>query len=165
MTVAHTMPIAPPPIKIPFTKAAYEAMQAELERLTQERKAVIERLQTAREMGDLSENGAYKYAKIELGSIGRQLRELSHLLKNGEITAKTTNPSQVGFGSSVTLQRQDTGIKTTFLIVSTHESDPLEHKLSTESPIGQAIEGKKLGDTVLVQTPAGPVQYTIVALS
>ncbi len=158
------MPIAPPTPKIPFTQAAYTAMQVEFDRLTQERKAVIERLQTAREMGDLSENGAYKYAKIELGSVGRQLRELNHLLKNGEVTAKTTNPSQVGFGSSVTLQRQDTGVKITFLIVSTHESDPLEHKLSTASPIGQAISGKKLGDTVLVQTPGGAVSYTIVEL-
>ena len=73
---------------IPFTLEAYQQLQADFDRLSQDRKDVMVRLQTAREMGDLSENGAYIYAKFELGSINRQLAQLRHLLKNGKVVEK-----------------------------------------------------------------------------
>jgi transcription elongation factor GreA len=151
------------PPKIPFTLQAYQKLQQDFDRLTQERKEVMIRLQTAREMGDLSENGAYIYAKFELGSVTRQLNRLRHLLANGEVVEKKENTDVVGFGSSVTLLKD--GKEVTYTIVSIHESDLAQHKLSTESPIGQAIMGQKVGKKVEVQTPAKKVEYTIVKIA
>ncbi|OGJ15898.1 MAG: hypothetical protein A2632_01895 [Candidatus Pacebacteria bacterium RIFCSPHIGHO2_01_FULL_46_16] len=147
---------------IPFTPPAYAQLQTDRARLQKERKEVMIRLQTAREMGDLSENGAYRYAKFELGSIGRQLRRINHLLEHGMVVQQAKH-SQVQFGSSVTL----TGPKgtQTVLIVSEHESDPTQHKLAMTSPIGAAIMGKVAGDCVNVVTPRGAVQYTIVTIA
>jgi len=147
---------------IPFTAEAYENLQKEFDRLTNERKEVMIRLQTAREMGDLSENGAYIYAKFELGSLNRQLAQTRHLLKNGFVVKKTLG-NTVQFGCSVTVTSNKKEI--TFLIVSMHESNLAEHKLSTESPIGSALLGKKVGDTVKVQVPNGEVQYTILKIA
>lgn len=155
----------PPPKEepvIPFTKAAYQQLEENFARLTEERKEVMIRLQTAREMGDLSENGAYIYAKFELGSISRQLSQLKHLLKNGQVIEKTQK-ELVEFGSEVTLVSQ--GKETSYTIVSLHESNLAEHKLSLESPLGSAILGKKMGDKVVVVTPKGEVEYLIQQIS
>jgi transcription elongation factor GreA len=146
---------------IPFTPAAYAQLKAEKHDLQTERKAVIIRLQTAREMGDLSENGAYKYAKQELGDIGRKLRKLNYLLAEGEVIQPKSH-SVVEFGSSVDLAGPS-GTKT-YLIVSEYESNPVERKLAMTSPIGAAIMGKKVGDVVNVETPNGNVQFTISAI-
>jgi len=146
---------------IPFTPQAYKQLQLDRARLKKERVAVMGRLKTAREMGDLSENGAYKYAKFELGSIGRQLRRINHLLAEGVVVQRQQSTT-VQFGSSITLK----GPKNThtYLIVSEHESDPKQHKLAMTSPIGAAIMDKKAGETVTVVTPRGEAQYKIVAV-
>jgi transcription elongation factor GreA len=156
------MTLPPPLPKIPFTRTAYEQLQSDFDRLTEERKQTMVRLQTAREMGDLSENGAYKYAKIELGNINHELRRLKHLLDRGEVVEKTGVSTFVEFGSEVTVQH---GKKTSiFTIVSHHESDPRQGKLSTSSPLGQALAGKKVGEEVKVEAPAGQVTYRITAI-
>jgi transcription elongation factor GreA len=149
---------------IPFTAAAFKKIQDEFDRLTAERVEVMKRLQIAREMGDLSENGAYTYAKFELGSIGRQLRTLTHLLKHGQVVAPKKNYSTVDFGCVVTIQ-DPKGRETTYTIVSIHESDPVNRKLSTDSPIGAALMGQPAGAHVTVTTPRGPVEYTILDIS
>ncbi len=146
---------------IPFTPQAYAQLQADRARLQKEREETIVRLQTAREMGDLSENGAYKYAKFELGSIGRQLRQINHLLKEGAVIKPTTH-NRVEFGSSVTLDGARG--EQTFLMVSEHESNPKEFKLAMTSPIGTAILGKVVGDVVTVETPRGEASYTILKI-
>jgi transcription elongation factor GreA len=160
-----TKPPLPKPVvaKIPFTRAAFEKIQAEERRLVAERAAVMQRLKTAREMGDLSENGAYQYAKFELSSINRQLRELHHQLAHGEIREKNVDDTTVSFGQMVVLETQTGTKKTTrtYTLVSKYEADPLQGKISDESPLGQAIIGKKVGDTVIVHAPAGEVTYTI----
>jgi transcription elongation factor GreA len=145
--------------KIPFTADAYRKLQEDQEKLLTERTAVMGRLQTAREMGDLSENGAYQYAKFELGSLNRQLRQIEHYLEYGEVVAKSDNTDTAEFGTTVTLAQGEKEI--TYLLVSLHESNPKEGKLSLESPIGQAIKGKKVGDVVKVTVPAGVIEYTI----
>ncbi len=146
---------------IPFTPQAYAQLKADRARLRKEREETIVRLQTAREMGDLSENGAYKYAKFELGSIGRQLRQINHLLKEGVVVQPTTH-NRVEFGSSVTLDGPRG--EQTFLMVSEHESNPKEFKLAMTSPIGTAILGKVVGDVVTVETPRGEASYTILKI-
>src|SRR3990167_3433109 len=147
---------------IPFTRTGYDKLLAERARLQQKRAETVVRVQTAREMGDLSENGAYKYGRMELGDIGRQLRQLSFLLKNAVVTPAQKNGS-VGFGSVVTVTAP-TGTKT-FTMVSEYESDPTQNRLSMDGPLGKALMDRKVGDKVAVVAPAGRVTYEIQALS
>lgn len=144
--------------QIPFTKQEFDRIHQERRELMAQRKEVMIRLQTAREMGDLSENGAYQYAKFELGDIGRKLRKLNHLIENGYVQEKSQS-NTIGFGSIVTLVNQDQ--KVTYTLVSEHESNPREKKLSLKSPIGQALVEKKKGDQVTISTPRGEVKYII----
>lgn len=144
--------------KIAFTKEGYAKVEKEYLDLTQKRKAAVIALRTAREMGDLSENGAYKAARWELGGIDRQLRRLSYLLKMGRIV-ETKNEGIVDFGRKITIS--DGSKDTTFVLVDRFESDPSKNKLSVTSPIGRVIVGKRVGDEVSVVTPSGSKHYTI----
>ncbi len=146
---------------IPLTKQALRQFQKQLSKLKNERVEVMARLKTAREMGDLSENGAYKYAKFELSSIGRQMRELQHILDQAVVTTKQIN-GQVGFGSVVELERN--GVRTTYQMVSGYESDLSQHRLSIESPLGQALLNRRVGKKVIVNAPVGQLEYTIVSI-
>ena len=144
---------------IPFTKEEFAKIKAEFESLAQLRKEVLVRLQTAREMGDLSENGAYKYAKFELADIGRKQRKLNYLIANGFVQEKTPT-DKIGFGSQVTISNGQE--EKTYLIVSEHESNPKENKLSLTSPIGSSLIDKKIGDEIKVITPKGEAVYQII---
>ena len=144
---------------IPFTLAKYQAMQQQVDTLRTELAAVKIRLNEAREMGDLSENGAYKYAKFEIGRINRELRVLTDLLQRGEVVI-AGKEVQGGFGSFVTLL-DAVGKTVQYQLVSQYESDPTAGKLSLDSPIAQAIAGKKVGEIIQVPTPRGLLAYTI----
>lgn len=144
---------------ISFTDEGYEKLQKDLERLKKEREEVVIRLRTAREMGDLSENGAYKAARFELGSTDRQIRRLQYLLQSGSVVPKSTS-GNIGFGNKVTVQSEN-GILT-FTLVDKYESDPQKHMLSFQSPIGKAVLGKKEGDSIQVSTPKGVLSYKII---
>ncbi len=148
---------------IKFTTEGYEEMEKRNEKLLKERTEVIVRLQTAREMGDLSENGAYKAARFELGSIDRELRKLSYLLRSADVIKKTSKSGIIEFGSKVKLKNNEKLLE--FMLVEDKESNPSKQKLSIQSPIGKAILGKKAGDTVKVSAPAGTIIYTIEAIS
>jgi len=152
----------PKPKPIQFTKEGYHENQKEFDKLTKDRKNILVRLQTAREMGDLSENGAYKYAKFELRNTDRKLRQLTRFLRYGVIV-KSKDKHTVSFDNTVTLDNGTT--KQKFKIVSGYESDPNKNKLSLYSPIGKAIKGKKVGDKVDVQIPTGTIAYTIIDIS
>lgn len=155
----HTMNQPP---KIPFTKDTYDQFSKDVEKYNKLRQEVLVRLQTAREMGDLSENGAYKYAKFELGNVNRQLRELHYNLRYGFVAQKT-QVDVVDFGNTVTVQIS--GKNHTYTLVSDRESNPTQNKLSLQSPVGQALFGKRVGDTVTVDTPMGSKTYTITDIS
>jgi transcription elongation factor GreA len=148
---------------IPFTAEAFAKNQAEFDRLTNLRKEVMERLKVAREMGDLSENGAYTAAKFELGNIARQLRYLKHVLVNGYVAETGSDSHVADFGKKIVLS--DGITEFTFLLVSEHESNMAEQKLSLQSPIGLAVKGKKVGDAAEVITPRGKVTYTVVDIT
>lgn len=152
----------PSPARIPFTPAYFQKLQADFDRLTLERAEVMKRLQTAREMGDLSENGAYKYAKFELGNIGRQLSQLKFFLENGYVPPKKAS-TQVEFGCTVELQTNEKTVS--YVMVSQYESDPQQNKLSMESPIGAALMNKRVGDQVTVTIPSGQKEFKILAVS
>lgn len=159
---------------IPFTPKKYKEMQIKVAELEGLREEVMERLIIARGMGDLSENGAYKYAKFELGNIGRQLKRFKRLLKDGFPAPKNTGPKGlIDFGSEVTIEKCGVGTslkssnkkttpkQKTFMIVSEHESDPSKEKLSYSSPMGKAVMRKKVGDKVNVKTPGGVTKWIV----
>lgn len=150
--------LASHPQKIPFTKEGFEKNQKDYQILLEKRKEILVRLQNAREMGDLSENGAYQAARFELGSTDRELRRLKYLLRFGVVTERTDS-NIVDFGSRVTLD--DGKEKMVFMMVSGFESNPTLNKLSIDSPLGKAIFGKKAGDKVLLKMVEGATEYLI----
>lgn len=152
----HTAP------KYTFTQEEFAKMQARRTYLYGLKKEVMERLVVARAMGDLSENGAYKYAKFELGNIRRELNKLNHLLEHGKIATIKEHYDHIEYGATFTLDGEK-GEKT-YMIVNEHESDPLKNKLSEKSPLGLSVLGKRVGDIVKVQTPQGEKTYTIKSI-
>ena len=151
------------PKKIKFTPEGYQKIVEDLKALREKRKGAVVSLRTAREMGDLSENGAYKAARFELSSIDREIRRLTYLIRFGQVTAKASTNDQIDFGNTVTL---DDGKKhLTFMLVGGYESDPKQNKLSIQSPIGKAIIGKRTNDQVTVITPTGKTTYTILKIN
>lgn len=128
------------------------------EELLAKREIVLVSLQRAREMGDLSENGAYTSAKFELGNVDRELRKLEFNLKYGEVI-EANQSGVVGFGSRVTVELA--GKQYSYLLVSSEESDPKEMKLSIDSPVGKALLGHKAGDKVSVVMPGRMIEYVI----
>lgn len=149
------------PEKIPFTAEGFLKLKVELETLTKKRKEVLVSLQTAREMGDLSENAAYKAARFELGDVDRRLRKLNFLLRFCEVKKPVIN-GVAGFGNNVIID--DCGKELNFTLVSMYESDPSRHKLSIQSPLGKAILGKHAGDKVIVNAPQGKMVYILKAV-
>lgn len=149
---------------IPFTSEKYKEMQQKVVKLEAEKEAVMQRLITAREMGDLSENGAYKYAKFELGNIKRQLRRLQGLLDKGFCVPKQVNTKGIiDFASIVTIQLLDgSSQEKTITIVSKHESDPSNGKIAYTSPLGKALMRKTAGDTAVVDTPKGKKEFKVI---
>lgn len=147
--------------KIYFTKEGFTKLETDLAALRAKREPTVLRLQAAREMGDLSENGAYKAARFELSDIDRNIRRLTGLLKNAEVRP-AKHDGTIGFGNVVYLTKDD--LKISFTLVSKFESDPLLSRLSTESPLGEALIGKRVGETVTVNAPAGLMTYQIVKI-
>lgn len=149
------------PTSIPFTQQAFDSMNHRKVWIEAEIKEVLARLNDAREQGDLSENGAYKYAKQELGNLRRELTKLTHLLSKAKVAQPNTD-NKAGFGKKVTIKSKNK--KITFLLVSEYESNPSEGKLSTKSPLGRALLSKEVGDEIDVTSPNGSIQYCIEAI-
>ena len=149
--------------KVQLTKTGFEKLRQELKELkTKIKEDVLKRLNQARAMGDLSENSAYSAAKEELNLVEGRIAELEEILKNAEIVEGNNNKNMVQLGSSVIVEVN--GKKEKFEIVGDFEADPLNKKLSHTSPIGQALTGKKVGDWVEVEVPAGKIKYKIVEI-
>lgn len=148
-----------------LTKERYEEIVTELESLRLEgRRTVAERLKHAKELGDLSENSEYQEARDEQARLEGKIAELEDLLRNSAIIEKNGNGAVgVRVGSKVTVKKGSE--KRVFTIVGSNESKPTEGLISNESPIGQALIGKKDGDKVTVVTPTGlTVDYTILSI-
>jgi transcription elongation factor GreA len=144
-----------------ITKEGYEKLEKEIKYLTTvKRREIAERIEKAKEMGDLSENAEYQEAKDEQAYNEGRISELKALIKNLTVVENNNDKEEVGMGSKITVKAGDK--KKEFTIVSFNEVDPLEGKISNESPIGKAFLGKKKGDKVLVETPKGEVEYEIL---
>jgi transcription elongation factor GreA len=147
-----------------LTSEGVAELQAELDALIAQRGEVAERIKTAREFGDLAENAEYQTARQEQERNEARISEIEHILHNTELIKATKAGGSVRLGSRVELKGKD-GKKKEFQVVGTVEADPLEGKISDESPLGQAVLGKKQGDSVEIVTPAETATYTIAKIS
>ena len=147
-----------------LTKEGVQELEAELKELIAERGPVAEKIKTAREFGDLSENAEYQSARQEQERLEARIAEVEHILANVEIIQKPKGDSKVQLGSTVTLKGEGAKAKT-FQVVGTVEADPLNGKISDESPIGKALLGKKLGEEVEIVTPVDTSTYTITEIA
>ena len=146
-----------------LTKAGVDELQAELDILTAKRPEIAEAIRSARELGDLAENAEYQSARSEQERNEARISEIENILQNVEIIAKPKGDSKIQLGSVVKLKGN--GKTKEFQIVGTVEADPLSGKISDESPIGQALLGKKEGDKVEITTPVETANYQVVAIS
>ncbi len=143
------------------TQAGYDKLQKELQDLVENQKpAVLERLKVARAMGDLSENSAYTSAKQDLEFVEGRIDELEGLVKRMTVVSSFSKGSTVSVGSKVLVKKN--GKEDAITIVGDYEADPMAKKISITSPTGKALSGKKAGDTVTVNAPAGNIDYTVV---
>jgi len=148
----------------PITREGLAALRAELERLEGEgRREIAERIRTARDWGDLKENAEYHAAKEEQAHLETRIAVLADRLRTSVVTEEATDTSLVGFGSTVTVRDEASGRESTYKLVSAGEASPTQGRLSIESPVAEALQGARPGQSVAVRTPAG--QRTLVVVS
>ena len=149
-----------------LTKKGYEERVALLENLKiVRRKEVAQKLKETREQGDLSENAEYDAAKDEQRDIEAQITELENILKNSEIIQDNDkSKDKVKLESVVKIHDVEFDEDVEYIIVGSSEADSLNNKISNESPLGAALIGRRVGDTVKVEAPTGEVEYKIISV-
>lgn len=147
-----------------LTNEGVKELKDESTELTALRSEIAERIKSAREMGDLSENSEYQTARADQERNDARLSEIEYILTNASIIKPKSGSKKVVLGSSVTLRGKDDKTKK-FQVVGTVEADPAQGKISDESPIGRALIGKKEGDEVEIKTPAETNNYTVTTIS
>jgi transcription elongation factor GreA len=150
--------------EIILTQDGLKRLEEELENLKSvKRREVAERIKIAIGYGDISENSEYEDAKNEQAFIEGRIITLEKMLRNARIINNDEiDTDTVSIGSIVTVEDVEFGDTMEFVIVGTAEADPSQNKISNESPVGKAILGKKKGDIVDVNVPAGIIKYKIV---
>jgi len=146
---------------IPFTADGMEKIKVEKETLLLKRKDKVDSLRIAREMGDLSENAAYKVARMELSSLDSRVRYLSYLIRAGKVQSAPII-GKIGIGSKITILQDKKNL--VFEIVGSFESNPAKGKISHLSPLGKALMGKAAEDKITVNTPGGSISYKIISV-
>lgn len=147
-----------------LTQDGLEELKQELKHLLSQRHLIAERIKQARELGDLSENAEYQTAREEQDRLETRIGELEHVVHNSKLIKKPKDNGHVKLGSSVKL-KSAAGKTTQFQVVGTMEADPLNSKISDESPIGKVLMGKKIGDKVAIKTATENTTYKIVLIS
>lgn len=145
-----------------LTSEGKKELETELEELKGRRGDVAEKIANARDYGDLSENAEYDAAREEQAQVESRIAEIEDILKNADIIKVGKSNGTIRVGSTVELIN---GKTVTYRIVGPVEADPLEGKISNESPIGSALMGKKVGDKVSIETPKGTAHYTVKSVS
>jgi transcription elongation factor GreA len=150
------------------TAETYKILKEELKELkTSKRQEIAQMLQEAKELGDLSENAAYQEAKDAQEVLETRILELEAFFKNALIIRHSSqNNGKVELGSTIELENMNKSkVKKVFTIVGSREANPMEGKISNESPLGRAFLGHKKGEIILVKTPQGEVKYKILNIS
>ena len=149
--------------KIQITKQGLKDLKKELDKLVNtKRPKLVERLSNARSQGDLSENSDYQNAKEELNFLDGKISELEGVINNAEVVSGKNNNGEIAVGAEVTLKIKDE--EHVYYIVGEWEADPVSKKISHNSPLGQALVGKKKGEKVEVKAPAGKVVYEVLSI-
>jgi transcription elongation factor GreA len=150
-----------------ITKEGLKKLKEELEELkTVRRQEVAQRLKEAISYGDLSENSEYEEAKNEQAFVEGRIIELEQKIKNAKIIADTKHGKIIDIGSTVTVQNITDGDDAErYTIVGSTEANPLEQKISNESPMGKALLGKTKGDEVKILSPSGVIEYEILQVA
>ena len=129
------------------------------------RKEVADKIREAREQGDLSENAEYDAAKDEQRDIEARIEEIEKILKNAEVVVEEdVNLDQISIGCSIRILDLEFDEELEYKIVGSTEANSLKGKISNESPVGKALMGKKVGDTVTVETQAGEISYKVLEI-
>ncbi|MFO7169334.1 MAG: transcription elongation factor GreA [Chloroflexota bacterium] len=151
-----------------LTREGRAKLEAELEELsTKGRKDIAERINAAKELGDISESGEYEDAKNQQAHLEGRIREIKSILSRAQIIDEDTNGqngNEVRIGSKVTVRIDGENEEETWTIVGSAEAKPREGKISNESPLGSALLGKRPRQKVTVQTPDGVMKMTIVKI-
>jgi transcription elongation factor GreA len=143
-----------------------EALKAEIRRLEEvERPKIADRIRTAREWGDLKENAEYHAAKNDQSFLETRIQRLNQRLRASNVVDAPAANGVVGFGSAVRVRDEASGKELAWKLVGATEADLAAGKLSVESPVAQALTGRREGDDVAVQTPRGERHYTILGIS
>ena len=149
-----------------LTYAGLKALEEELENLkVVKRKEVAAKIKEAREQGDLSENAEYDAAKDEQRDIEARIEEIEKILKNAEdVVEDEVDFDKINIGCSVLVYDKEFDEEIQFKIVGSTEANSLQGKISNESPVGQALLGKKVGDEIQVETQAGVMEYKVLKI-
>lgn len=149
--------------EIYLTKEGLEKLKTELSDIENKKlKEIAEKIADARELGDLSENSEYHEAKEQQSFLAGRAAELKYKIKHAQIIEKNGCSGDITVGCAVSLNSE--GNKIDFEIVGSDESDPANGKISSDSPIGSALLGHKVGESVSIETPAGEKSYKIIAI-
>ena len=149
-----------------LTYAGLKALEEELENLkVVKRKEVAAKIKEAREQGDLSENAEYDAAKDEQRDIEARIEEIEKILKNAEVVVEDeVDFDKINIGCSVLVYDKEFDEEIQFKIVGSTEANSLQGKISNESPVGQALLGKKVGDEIQVETQTGVMEYKVLKI-
>ena len=152
--------------EIALTAEGQAKLEDELRHLeTTRRREVGARIKEAKEFGDISENSEYDDAKNEQAWVESRIIEVNQILAHATIISAPKKNDKVSLGSKVELKHGDDGDTTIYRIVGSAEADPADNKISNESPVGQAVIGRKKGDIVAVALPSGKtIKYTVVSI-
>jgi transcription elongation factor GreA len=147
-----------------LTPAGKAKLQDELQQLVGKKLPELStRIQESTEHGDVSDNSEYEAVKEEYVLVEARIRELEQILERAEIVEHTEGEEEVGFGTTVTIKGDD-GVEETWTLVGPEEADTREGTISTESPVGQALVGRRVGESTSVKTPGGTIVYTVVRI-
>ncbi len=149
-----------------LTEEGYQKLEKELNHLENEkRREIAKRIKVAREFGDISENSEYDDAKNEQAFVEGRIKEIQNMLRNAKVVKDSeVTDTKVNIGTTVKLKELESNEDYKYTLVGSAESDPLNYKISNESPIGKAIIGHKIGDVVAVEVPSGRVKYKITSI-
>jgi transcription elongation factor GreA len=149
-----------------LTTEGKKKLEEELDYLVNvRRREVAAEIQSAKEEGDISENSAYDEAKLAQGFVEGRIQTIEAQLRNAVIIEKNGNSDEVHLGSLVTVEEEEGFGEETYEIVGSTEADPLDGRISNESPIGQALLGAKKGDTVVAETPNGEITFRVIKVA
>ncbi len=145
--------------KVQMTESGLNELKDELGKLKEKEPQAVDRVTKAREFGDLSENSEYHASREDLAFIQGRIEELEDMVARAVVIKATNGNGQVDIGCQVTVHAD--GQEHTFTIVGEFEADPIKKKISHDSPLGKALMGKKVGETVEFEAPVGKVTYEV----